>query len=85
MTESHIGDTPVFTDLSSLIPADEEIASVTAYSPYDNLKRHNVNAVRTPSSRLGGMQSLGRPLPPVLPREMESNGLGRALWQRWSK
>lgn len=44
ITGSHIGDAPVLPDLLSQIPADEEIASVTADGAYDTRKCHDAIA-----------------------------------------
>ena len=43
---SHIGDAPVLPDLLSQIPAEEEIASVTADGAYDTRKCHDAIADR---------------------------------------
>jgi hypothetical protein len=40
ITGSHIGDAPILPDLLGQIPAEEEIASVTADGAYDTRKCH---------------------------------------------
>ena len=46
ITGSHIGDAPILPDLLSQIPAQEEIASVTADGAYDTRKCHDAIAER---------------------------------------
>jgi hypothetical protein len=81
ITGSHIGDAPVLPDLLSQIPADEEIASVTAPSrdiasrcpagqwtvptTHASATTQLPTAVRMPSSRPAKTPNLGRPSPQV--------------------
>jgi hypothetical protein len=91
MTGSHIGDAPALPDLlSQMIPADEEIESVTADGAYDNRTCHNAIA------DLGALavippRKTAKPWKPVTADAVARNEalraskyLGRAIWRNWS-
>jgi hypothetical protein len=58
ITGSHIGDAPILPDLLGQIPAEEEIASVTADGAYDTRKCHD--AIHCPAVHVY-MHERGRP------------------------
>ncbi len=89
ITGSHIGDAPVLPDLLSQIPADEQIASVTADGAYDTRKCHDAIADR-------GAHAVIPPRRNAKPWNADTTGavartealraskyLGSALWRRW--
>lgn len=90
ITGSHIGDAPVLPDLLSQIPADEEIASVTADGAYDTRKCHDAIADRSAHAVIPPQKN-ARPWHTVTAGAAARNEvlraskyLGRALWRRWS-
>ncbi len=46
VTSSHIGDAPMLPELLAQIPADQDIATVTADGAHDTRKRHDSIAER---------------------------------------
>jgi hypothetical protein len=90
VTGSHIGDAPVLPDLLDQIPADEEIASVTADGAYDTRKCHEAIAARGAAAIIPPRKNAKswRPTSPGAIARNEalraSKYLGRALWRRWS-
>ena len=46
VTSSNVGDAPMLPDLLALIPAEEEIATVTADGAYDTRASHDAIATR---------------------------------------
>ncbi len=89
VTGSHIGDAPVLPDLLAQIPADEEIASVTADGAYDTRACHDAIAAR-------GAAAVIPPRRNAKPWKPDSAGararneilraskhLGRTLWRNW--
>ncbi|MGS4947916.1 IS5 family transposase [Meridianimarinicoccus sp. RP-17] len=90
ITVSHVGDAPVLPDLLSQIPADEEIASVTAHGAYDTRKCYDAIADR-------GAHAVIPPRKNAKPWKTVTAGAAvrdeilrrskyhcRALWRRWS-
>ena len=90
ITGSHIGDAPVLPDLLSQIPADEEVASVTADGAYDTRKCHDAIADRGAHAVIPARKN-AKPWQTVTAGAAARNEilraskyLGRALWRRWS-
>lgn len=90
VTGSNIGDAPVLPDLLDQIPADEEIASVTADGAYDTRKCHEAIAARGAAAVIQPRKNAKswRPTSPGATARNEalraSKYLGRAIWRRWS-
>ena len=90
VTSSDIGDAPMLPELLSQIPADQDIASVTAGGAYDTRKCHDAIAERgahavippRKNAKLWKTVTAGA----VARNEaLRASGyLGRALWRRWS-
>jgi hypothetical protein len=90
VTSSEIGDAPMLPELLNQIPADQEIASVTADGAYDTRKCHDAIAERgahavippRKNAKLWKTETAGA----VARNEAlrASKHLGRALWRRWS-
>ena len=90
VTSSDIGDAPMLPELLSQIPADQDIASVTADGAYDTRKCHDAIAERgahavippRKNAKLWKTVTAGA----VARNEaLRASGyLGRALWRRWS-
>jgi len=90
ITGSHIGDAPVLPDLLSQIPAEEEIASVTADGAYDTRKCHDAIAERGAHAVIPPRKN-AKPLKTVTTGEVARNEapraakyLGRAIWRNRS-
>jgi hypothetical protein len=90
ITGSHIGAAPVLPDLLSQVPADEEIASVTADGAHDTRKCHDAIADRSAHAVIPPRKN-ARPWQTVTAGAAARNEilrasrhLGRALWRRWS-
>jgi hypothetical protein len=87
ITGSHIGDAPVLPDLLSQIPADEEIASVTADGAYDTRKCHDAiadrgaHAVIPPRKNAKPWQTVTAGAAARNELLRASKYLGRALWR----
>jgi hypothetical protein len=87
---SHIGDAPVLPDLLSQIPADEEIASVTADGAYDTRKCHDAisdrgsNAVIPPRKNAKPWKTVTVGAVARNEALRASKYLGRAIWRNWS-
>ena len=90
VTSSDIGDAPMLPELLAQIPADQDIASVTADGAYDTRKCHDAIAER-------GAHAVIPPRKNAKPWKTSTAGavarnealraskyLGRALWRRWS-
>ena len=90
VTSSDIGDAPMLPELLTQIPADQDIASVTADGAYDTRKCHDAIAER-------GAHAVIPPRKNARPWKTSTAGavarnealraskyLGRALWRRWS-
>ena len=90
VTSSDIGDAPMLPELLTQIPADQDIASVTADGAYDTRKCHEAIAER-------GAHAVIPPRKNARPWKTSTAGavarnealraskyLGRALWRRWS-
>ncbi|MGY9039150.1 MAG: IS5 family transposase [Rhodobacterales bacterium] len=90
ITGSHIGDALILPDLLDQIPAEEEIASVTADDAYGTRKCHDaiadrgVNAVIPPrkNAKLWKTVTAGAVARSEALRASEY--LGRAIWRNWS-
>ena len=90
VTSSEVGDAPTLPELLAQIPADQNIASVTADGAYDTRKCHDAIADR-------GAKAIIPPRKNAKPWKTATAGavarnealraskhLGRALWRRWS-
>ena len=90
ITGSHIGDAPILPDLLGQIPAEEEIASVTADGAYDTRKCHNAIADRGANAVIPPRKN-AKPWKTVTAGAVARNEalraskyLGRAIWRNWS-
>ena len=90
ITGSHIGDAPVLPDLLSQIPAEEEIASVTADGAYDTRKCHDAIAERGAHAVIPPRRN-AKPWKTVAAGAVARNEalraakyLGRAIWRNGS-
>ena len=90
VTSSDIGDAPMLPELLAQIPADQEIASVTADGAYDTRKCHDAIAERGANAVIPPRKN-AKPWKAVTAGAVARNEalraskyLGRALWRRWS-
>jgi hypothetical protein len=90
VTSSNIGDPPMLPELLSQIPADQDIASVTADGAYDTRKCHGAMAERGAHAVIPPRKN-ARPWKTATAGAIARNEalraskyLGRALWRRWS-
>jgi len=90
VTSSDVGDAPMLPELLSHIPADQEIASVTADGAYDTRRCHDAIAERGAAAVIPPRKN-GKPWKAVTAGAAARNEalraskyLGRALWRRWS-
>jgi hypothetical protein len=90
VTGSDIGDAPILPELLAQIPADQDIASVTADGAYDTRKCHDaiadLGAHAVIPSRKNAKPCKTATAGAVARNEAlrTSKYLGRALWRRWS-
>lgn len=90
VTSSNVGDAPMLPELLDQIPADQEVASVTADGAYDTRKCHDAIAERgadaiiptRKNARLWKPDTAGATARNDILRATDH--LGRALWRRWS-
>ncbi|SUZ33330.1 hypothetical protein ROE7235_03099 [Roseibaca ekhonensis] len=90
ITGSHIGDAPILPDLLSQIPAEVEIASVTADGAYDTRKCHDAIADRGAHAVIPPRKNT-KPWKTITAGAVARNEalraskyLGRAIWRNWS-
>ena len=90
ITSSSVGDAPMLPELLSQIPADQEIASVTADGAYDTRKCHDAIAERGAAAVIPPRKN-AKPWKTATAGAVARNEalraskyLGRALWRRWS-
>ncbi len=90
VTSSDVGDAPMLPELLSQIPADQEIASVTADGAYDTRKCHDAIAERGAAAVIPPRKN-AKPWKAITAGAAARNEalraskhLGRALWRRWS-
>ncbi|MBN9887287.1 MULTISPECIES: IS5 family transposase [Salipiger] len=90
ITGSRVGDAPMLLELLDQIPADEEIASVTADGAYDTRKFHNAVADRGAHGVIPPRKN-AKPWKPSTAGAIARNEalraakyLSRAIWRRWS-
>ena len=91
VTSSNVGDAPMLPDLLAQIPADEEIATVTADGAYDTRACHDAIAARGAAAIIPPRRN-ARPWKPDTAGARARNEilrtskhLGRALWRNWSR
>ena len=90
VTSSDVGDAPMLPELLSHIPADQEIASVTADGAYDTRRCHDAIAERGAAAVIPPRKN-AKPWKPdtggaVARNEIlrTSKRVGRTIWRRWS-
>ena len=90
ITSSDVGDAPMLPELLDQIPADQDIASVTADGAYDTRKCHDAIADRGAAAVIPPRKN-ARPWKTATAGAAARNEalraskyLGRALWRRWS-
>lgn len=90
VSSSNVGDAPMQPDLLAQIPAEEEIATVTADGAYDTRACHDATAVRDAAAIIPPRRN-ARPWKPDTAGARARNEilraskhLGRALWRNWS-
>jgi hypothetical protein len=90
VTSSDIGDAPMLPELLAQIPADQDIASVTADGAYDTRKCHDAIAERGANAVIPPREN-AKPWKAITAGAVARNEvlraskyLGRALWRRWS-
>ena len=90
ITSSDVGDAPMLPELLAQIPADQDIASVTADGAYDTRKCHDAIADRGAAAIIPPRKN-AKPWKTVTAGAVARNEalraskyLGRALWRRWS-
>ena len=90
VTSSNVGDAPMLPDLLAQIPAEEEIATVTADGAYDTRACHDAIAARDAAAIIPPRRN-ARPWKPDTAGARARNEilraskhLGRALWRNWS-
>jgi len=90
VTSSDVGDAPMLPELLDQIPADQEIASVTADGAYDTRKCHDAIAERGAAAVIPPRRN-AKPWKAATAGAVARNEalrasryLGRALWRRWS-
>ena len=90
VTSSNVGDAPILPDLLAQIPAEEELATVTADGAYDTRACHDAIAVRDAAAIIPPRRN-ARPWKPDSAGARARNEilralkhLGRALWRNWS-
>ena len=90
VTSSNVGDAPMLPDLLAQIPAEEELATVTADGAYDTRACHDAIAVRDAAAIIPPRRN-ARPWKPDSAGARARNEilralkhLGRALWRNWS-
>jgi hypothetical protein len=90
ITGSRVGDAPMLPELLDQIPADVEVASVTADGAYDTRKCHNAVADRGAHAVIPPRKN-AKPWKPSTAGAIARNEalraaeyLGRAIWRRWS-
>jgi hypothetical protein len=90
VTSSNVGDAPMLPDLLAQIPAEEEIATVTADGAYDTRACHDAIAARGAAAVIPPRRN-ARPWKPDTAGARARNEvlraskhLGRALWRNWS-
>ena len=90
VTSSDIGDAPMLPELLARIPADQDIASVTADGAYDTRKCHDAIAERGANAVIPPRKN-AKPWKTATAGAIARNEalraskcLGRALWRRWS-
>ena len=89
-TTSDVGDAPMLPELLAQIPADQDIASVTADGAYDTRKCHDAIADRGAAAIIPPRKN-AKPWKTVTAGAVARNEalraskyLGRALWRQWS-
>ena len=89
-TTGDIGDAPMLPELLAQIPADQDIASVTADGAYDTRKCHDAIADRGAAAIIPPRKN-AKPWKSITAGAVARNEalraskyLGRALWRRWS-
>jgi hypothetical protein len=91
VTGSHIGDAPVLPDLLGQIPADEQIASVTADGAYDTrncqdaIAERGSDAVIPPRKNAKPWKTVNAGTMARSEALRTAKYLDRALWRRWSR
>lgn len=90
VTSSDVGDAPMLPELLDQIPADQEIASVTADGACDTRKCHDAIAERGAAAVIPPRRN-AKPWKAATAGAVARNEalrasryLGRALWRRWS-
>jgi hypothetical protein len=90
VTSSDVGDAPMLPELLAQIPADQDIASVTADGAYDTRKCHDAIADRGAAAIIPPRKN-AKPWKTATAGAVARNEalraskyLGRALWRRWS-
>lgn len=90
VTSSNVGDAPMLPELLAQIPANEEIATVTADGAYDTRACHDAIVARGAAAVIPPRRN-GRPWKPDTAGARARNEvlraskhLGRALWRNWS-
>lgn len=90
VTSSNVGDAPMLPDLLAQLPAEEEIATVTADGAYDTRACHDAIAARGAAAVIPPRRT-ARPWKPDTAGARARNEilraskhLGRALWRNWS-
>ena len=90
VTSSNVGDAPMLPDLLAQIPADEEIATITAGGAYDTRACHDAIAARSAAAVIPPRRN-ARPWKPDTAGARARNEslraskhFGRALWRNWS-
>ena len=90
VTGSNVGDAPMLPELLDQIPADVEVASVTADGAYDTRRCHDAVADRGAHAVIPPRKN-AKPWKPSTPGAIARNEalraskyLGRAIWRKWS-
>ena len=91
LTTSNVGDAPMLPELLDQIPADQEIASVTADGAFDTRKCHDAITARGAAAIIPPRKN-AKPWKPdtvvgAIARNealRASRRFGRTIWRRWS-
>ena len=89
-TTSDVGDAPMLPELLDQIPAEQEIATVTADGAFDTRKCHDAIAARGAAAIIPPRKN-AKPWKPDTPGAVARNEIlrtskrvGRTIWRRWS-
>jgi hypothetical protein len=89
-TTSDVGDAPMLPELPNQIPAEQEIATVTADGAFDTRKCHDAIAARGAAAIIPPRKN-AKPWKPDTAGAIAQNEIlrtskrvGRTIWRRWS-